>query len=174
MSNYISSHTGTQIDTCVNTYQNAQQVQAAIDAAKLAMFPVGSIYISTTETNPSTFIGGTWEKIEGKFLLGASEEFLLGSEGGTTTHSHTTQDHTLTINEMPSHQHATTNYNGGGNATGFVVANAGPHGDRNYWNFYNPGYSSYTGGSAPHNHGETTEVNILPPYLSVAIWQRIA
>jgi len=47
---------------------------------------------------------------------------------------------------MPSHRHATSNYNGGGNSAGHATTNAYPHGDRNYWNYNNPGYSSYTGG----------------------------
>ena len=34
------------------------------------VYPVGAIYMSVNSTNPSTLFGGTWEQIEGKFLLG--------------------------------------------------------------------------------------------------------
>ena len=32
------------------------------------VYPVGSIYITTTENSPADSIGGTWVKIEGRFL----------------------------------------------------------------------------------------------------------
>ena len=34
-------------------------------------FPIGSIYLTLNNTNPSTLFGGTWKKIEGQFLLGS-------------------------------------------------------------------------------------------------------
>ena len=63
------------------------------------MYPIGSIYISVYSLDPSIQFGfGTWEKIEGKFLLGASSQFPAGSEGGEV-------EHTLTELEMPAHDH---------------------------------------------------------------------
>lgn len=85
--------------------QNAikSYVDTAISNAKLAMFPVGSIYISVSSTNPGTFIGGTWSAFgAGKTLVGfnASEtEFDTVEEtGGEKTH-------TLTLAESPAHSH---------------------------------------------------------------------
>ncbi len=60
--------------------------------------PVGSFYISEDETNPEEIFGGTWEAIEGRFLLGASEKYTAGSEGGEATHK-------LTVGELPWHNH---------------------------------------------------------------------
>lgn len=34
-------------------------------------YPVGAIYLSVNDTNPATLFGGTWERIVGRFLLGA-------------------------------------------------------------------------------------------------------
>lgn len=34
------------------------------------VYPIGSIYMSMNETDPSTLFGGTWERISGRFLLG--------------------------------------------------------------------------------------------------------
>lgn len=72
-------------------------------------FPVGSIYISVTNTNPSTIFGGTWERIQGKFLIGADDStYKLGTTGGSSTHNHTnsrTGSTTLTVNQIPAHTH---------------------------------------------------------------------
>lgn len=62
------------------------------------VYPVGSIYMSVNNTNPATFFGGTWEEIQGKFLLGRSTGHAAGTTGGEETH-------TLTSNEMPAHTH---------------------------------------------------------------------
>lgn len=48
--------------------------------------PVGSIYISVNNTNPSQLFGGTWELLEeGLFLLSAGNNYIAGSIGGSTT-----------------------------------------------------------------------------------------
>ena len=57
------------------------------------IYPVGSIYISANSTNPSTFLGGTWEAFaKGRTLVGVdNSEPLLGrplQEGGSKTHRH--------------------------------------------------------------------------------------
>lgn len=46
------------------------------------LYPVGSIYMSTKSTNPSSFIGGTWTAITERFLVGAGTNFPAGSTGG--------------------------------------------------------------------------------------------
>ena len=54
--------------------------------------------MSVNNTNPATLFGGTWEEIQGKFLLGRSTAHAAGTTGGEETH-------TLTSNEMPAHTH---------------------------------------------------------------------
>lgn len=61
------------------------------------IYSVGSIYISMSSISPIDIIGGTWAKIEDKFLYGTDNI----STGGENTH-------TLTISEMPSHSHIYT------------------------------------------------------------------
>lgn len=39
-------------------------------------FPIGSVYISVTEVNPSNFFGGTWEQIKDRFLLSAGDIYI--------------------------------------------------------------------------------------------------
>ena len=53
-----------------------------------AIYPVGSIYLSTASTNPGTFLGGTWSRIQDRFLLGCSSTYPAGTTGGAATHRH--------------------------------------------------------------------------------------
>lgn len=74
-------------------------------------YPVGSIYISISETNPSELFGGEWERYgEGRTLIGAgtgtdinsiSRTYTVGATGGEYAHR-------LTVSEMPSHSHGFT------------------------------------------------------------------
>lgn len=64
----------------------------------LAAYPVGSIYTSVNATSPDTLFGGVWERIGGRFLLGADSTYTVESTGGEAAH-------TLTAAEMPAHTH---------------------------------------------------------------------
>ena len=66
-------------------------------------YPVGSVYISTRETNPTTLFGGVWVRLPDRFLLGAGETYEAGETGGEATH-------TLTASEMPSHTHSLSSH----------------------------------------------------------------
>ena len=72
------------------------------------IYPVGSIYMSVNEVNPSTLFGfGEWEQIKDTFLLASGDNYPLASIGGEANHS-------LTVEEMPTHTHsASTNSTGG-------------------------------------------------------------
>lgn len=81
------------------------------------VYPVGSIYMTTAATNPGTIFGGTWSKIESKFLIGASANYGVGTSGGSATK-------TLSVTEIPSHNHtATTSSNGSHNHTATTASN---------------------------------------------------
>lgn len=62
------------------------------------VYPVGSIYMSVNSTSPASLFGGTWERIKDRFLLAAGDTYSAGSTGGEA-------QHTLTVDEMPSHYH---------------------------------------------------------------------
>lgn len=65
------------------------------------LYPVGSIYQSSKPTNPGTLFGGTWQQIRDVVLVAAGSTFTAGATGGSLTH-------TLTIANMPVHNHAFT------------------------------------------------------------------
>lgn len=138
----------------------------------LDIYPVGSIYMSIDSTDPSNYFGGTWERIQGKFLLGANdaiEEYNAGKLGGEVAHK-------LTVNEMPSHNHYPSDKGANwvpstpyfsrrnialGNSGIYVPApdSAGISG----WKW---GGTSFVGGGQAHNN--------MPPFLSVYVWKRIS
>lgn len=132
------------------------------------LYPIGSIYLSVNDTNPSTFIGGTWERIKDRFLLAAGDTYAAGSTGGEATHK-------LTVNEMPSHSHEEKVGDQGSNQNTNVLRKRKTNGTypggvfNADWTSTGLGDSistNYTGGSAAHNN--------MPPYIAVYMWVRTA
>ena len=120
------------------------------------VYPVGSIYLSVNDINPSIIFGGTWEQIKDRFLLGCGDTYTNGTLGGET-------NHTLTIEELPSHRHDLNGCWGAGNGLNTATLNnadsAGGSGNAGYLPIQE------TGGNQPHNN--------MPPYLTVYMWKRI-
>lgn len=68
-----------------------------VSSIKNAMYPVGAVYITYNNTNPSTFLGGTWEQFgQGRTLIGegtgndgsTSMSFTANNTGGKYNHDH--------------------------------------------------------------------------------------
>lgn len=131
----------------------------------LAMYPVGAIYMSANAVSPADLFGGTWERIEDRFLLAAGSSYTAGSTGGEATH-------TLTIEEMPSHNHQIHQWtyilsSGGGSGKYNISSQSAGNGNANYANEDTEYRTSYeAGGGQPHNN--------MPPYLAVYTWRRIS
>lgn len=66
-----------------DTVADFVEAMAANAEALDAIWPVGSIYLSTKATNPGTYLGGTWSRIQDRFLVAAGAKFGAGSTGGT-------------------------------------------------------------------------------------------
>lgn len=136
------------------------------------VYPIGSIYMNVNSTNPGTLFGGTWEQIQGKFLLGMSSSYPAGSQGGEASH-------TLTTEEMPSHGHNPANESGyygfiTNSQKAFTVGDMGVQsGSGRYYPYASAAFdisrntlTGTTGGGKSHNN--------MPPYLSIYIWKRTA
>lgn len=52
------------------------------------VYPIGSVYISTSSVSPANTVGGTWEKIKGKFLKSVDDAEVSLSTGGSDSHFH--------------------------------------------------------------------------------------
>ena len=137
--------------------QNLNNMQ--IELMKL-VFPIGSIYITQTNTNPSTILKfGTWERVKGKVLVGLDEDDTDFNEIGKTGGE---KAHTLTVDEMPAHNHSARFCEGIGPYATFPKGN----GSNQEW-----------GGSTNTiaNTGEGQAHNILQPYEVVGyMWKRTA
>ena len=159
------------------------------------IYPVGSIYISMNDTNPSTLFGGTWERLpSGRTLLETGTN-ASGTTGGSSTASFTPAgtvgDTTLSENQMPSHRHrllgqwgvnpniteSSNRYapsgkyaqvNGNLEALTYPDVNA-------YW--ISSSVISQAGNSQPHTHtftGNQETIDTVPPYITVYMYKRTA
>lgn len=73
-------------------------INTTIDNTINSIYPIGSVYISLTETNPGTYLKGVWEEFgQGRTLIGEGTgndgsntmNFTAGSTGGKYEHNHT-------------------------------------------------------------------------------------
>lgn len=62
------------------------------------VYPVGSVYITSSSTSPATAFGGTWTQIKDRFPIACGSTYANGTTGGKATH-------TLTVAKMPQHKH---------------------------------------------------------------------
>lgn len=123
----------------------------------LLMHRVGDIIFSTSDENPSTIYGGTWVAWgKGQVPVGVDAS---DSDFNTVEKTGGEKEHTLTVDEMPSHKHdfgqqfATTSSLSG--EYGYYMI-AGTQTD----------VIKNTGGNQPHNN--------LQPYITCYMWKRIA
>ena len=158
--NSVQLGTGTNATANTLQFQDYPLVDAAgnIPAQRLlSLYPVGAYYITESETTPASLFGGSWARVSGYFLYGAALQTSVGITGGEI-------EHTLTVSEIPSHEHViylqpnTGSYNG----VGFYT-NGGGYNDA----FAEKAYLYMNGqGGAAHNN--------MPPYRQVNIWRRTA
>lgn len=127
------------------------------------VYPVGSLYMSTNSTNPSTLFGGTWEPYaQGRTIIGAG----TGNDGSTSMSFTAFQTGgkykvTLTIAQLASHFHNVRHL-----ASDQTFVN-GPFEGQKAWTIGDGGYgddSQSTGGDEAHEN--------MMPYIATYIWRR--
>lgn len=152
---------GSSAKTIDITAATPAAVKAAIAEAKLAAWPIGSIYMTVSNTSPESLFGGTWERISERFLLGASSSYPAGSTGGESAH-------TLTQSELPNYSLSVAN------GSNVIRSKTGSYADAyvqtqsSGWGI--PNWESKTVTVASGGSGKAH--NNMPPYLSVWIWKR--
>lgn len=158
LANFITE-TDTKFTTTKEELTNL--INTTIDNTINSIYPIGSVYISLTETNPGTYLKGTWEQFgQGRTLIGVgtgddgtnTQEFGINTIGGEYKHK-------LVIDEMPSHNH---------NYYSPIVQLVSPASSGDTYGNYNKDYkvgSDNTGGDGYHNN--------VQPYVTVYFWKRV-
>ena len=155
----------------VNNAQRALKALAAQREEDLARI---KFWASNDPTSPASFIGGTWERIEGKFIMGASDTYPAGSTGGEAEHSHA---YAVTYVSNyggivgGSSDYSVMAYNGTTGGNNIVASDAGT-GIGNQYSAVSitPNQTIYYKRSLGRTGYETN----MPPYYSVYIWRRVA
>lgn len=176
LNNVAASEYALKTDTVLNSEKLGGKTLAEI---MLALYPVGSIYMSVSATSPASLFGGTWEQLKDRFLLGAGGGYAAGGTGGAATVA-------LKANQLPK-------------ITGYIEAGAGSSGSAT-----SSGHGAFRSASGifttsrqchySYSHGSDTwtstdtdawqQVNMsfgnneahnnMPPYLAVYIWKRVS
>ncbi len=172
----IKLKNNTYIDS-TGIVHNKKLLSQIINEIGLITHPVGSVYINVNSTNPATLFGGTWERIaKGRCLMGQGVvepnndnwcgtinagdwTAYNGGMGGEVFHG-------LTIEEMPSHTHTSTNGKSLLEDTGSSDNEFGWHIQDTSGYRANGSWLSNAGGNRKHNN--------MPPYLVVYMWKRTA
>ena len=125
-------------------------------------------WVSDDPTSPASFIGGTWERIEGKFIMGASDTYPAGATGGEESVKLTRKN----IPVLPT-RNGVAAVNTVGNAIhipqwGWIYAATQV--------INSDGYNSYTAQwtDVGTDDADMQNVKIMPPYIAVYIWRRVA
>ena len=147
------------------------------------MYPVGSIYLSVNETNPSTYFGGSWELWgSGKCLVGID---TTQAEFNSVEKTGGSKEVTLTTSQIPSHSHGLSGTGAHTHTfTGFLQTYGikdGTYKAVSHIRYESDGAAvppsmnssgghshsiSNTGGSAAHTN--------LQPYITCYMWKRTA
>lgn len=134
-----------------------------------SFYPIGSILYTASNVNPSTYLTGTvWDQIsQGLFIAGVGVgtdkngiSIAVGEGNSLINFNLGEYNHTLTVNEMPGHNHTFSPIGETSTATAgsYVESAPGPGGA------LSPITSNSTGGGLSHNN--------VPPFYGLYVWKR--
>ena len=150
-----------------------------------SVYPVGSIFQTTTEDDPNElWPGTTWSKMDaGRVLVSAGRyaengetyTYALGDKGGEAKHQ-------LTTEELPAHSHPLS-ISAVGSHTHRILFSDRDHGygDMRAGGDDNHGLTKITESAGEHTHtgiaasvGNGHSFNIMQPYEAINRWKRIS
>ena len=132
------------------TDEKLQWLYNQVQSVASLIYPVGSVYISLTSTDPSLLFGGTWSRLKDTFLLANGDTYPANSTGGSATKTITVSNlpaHNHTVNSAGAHTHTATTASNGAHTHSATAASNGSH-----------THSASTASNGAHTHkvsGET-------------------
>lgn len=164
------------------------KIRKELNEMLLKVYPVGSIYMSVSNVDPSTLFGGTWQRWgKGRFPISVDESDVTGHWDGVEM-TGGIQENTLIIANLPAHNHRINGSTSSDGQHGHSLATA--NGQSNLeWGYmfsydgHNAAYNSgaFSSNSGTHSHtmnflsqntGSGQAISNMPPFISVYMWKR--
>lgn len=126
------------------------------------IYPIGSIYMTTSTVSPAVLFGGTWERIKGRCIVGVDENDTSFNTVSKTGGSKYLQKHKhIGINWLGDKNQFITLNSLSGSTVGYTIPYSG-QGNPNHRN------NIHTSWEGTGNSGN------LQPYYTAYIWRRTA
>lgn len=196
---YLNQILTEELDSKISEFQTKiNNNTSSISDMLNRVYPVGSIYMSVDNTNPTSLFGGTWIAWgAGRVPVGINSN---ETEFNTVEKTGGAKTHTLTIQQMPSHGHSvsiqssgscTTNSSGSHNHSIYITNNgvstggarrlgtSGDYSDQRDSSILWGGAHTHTVPNHTHtvnqsNSGGGQAHNNLQPYITCYMWKRTA
>lgn len=131
------------------------------------VYPIGSIYMSVNDAEPSVLFGGTWERLKDRFLLGAGDTYAAGAKGGSADAVIVEHDHYIFGRDAGAT--ATDYVSGKCYVTTYVASGDKPYTLKQSADQTNPPENGVTSKTGVSGVGKN-----MPPYQTVYMWRRTA
>ena len=133
----------------IRTRNNAEWSDWTLMVHRESIFPIGSIYMSVTNTNPSNSFGGTW---------------VLWGQGRVPIGVDTSQSEFNSV-EKTGGTKISTQINTGSSSYGYTLSSQAGYNDRTL-----VGSSSY---GSTHDE-KSADISLLQPYITCYMWKRVS
>jgi len=180
----INKHFALVGDTVKVTYPSGNSSQMYISSGRYEVYDVGDVVCTFDNSDPKTRFGGEWKKIEGRFLLGANQDYEINTTGGSADaivplHTHPQVAHTHTVAQAGGHVHSVktqSDYAAAGSKMGIYSSADHTWAGNTIMNSSGEHTHSVTGGATTTGQASDS-VSVtgknMPPYIGVYIWERI-
>lgn len=143
------------------TAGDMNEIKQVVNSLANLFFPIGKIEMFYDDKDHSSYLGFKWTRVgQGRFPVGWNGSSSTETQFKTIGQTGGERNHTLTVEEMPSHSHKySLAYNITGSAAGLAYGETAA-------GIFSDGFIKNTGDGQSHNN--------LPPYIVYAFWRRVS